>query len=457
MNQRMKAPAVVLLLVLIVAIMFSSLVLLKVEPHIPLFFCIMITSIFALVSGVKWKQIEKGLIAGIVNGIQPLMLLFMISFVIASWMMSGAVPTLLYYGMGFIKPEWFAISALFITILVSTFTGSSFTTASTVGVALMGIAHALGVNPGLAAGAIVCGACFGDKMSPLSDSTNLASGTIGVNLFNHIRHMMWTTVPALIITAIIFVFVGHHSSGASLDQLTEMKRVLGSHFTITLWTLLSPLCVMILAFRKVSIIPTLMIGVVTAIVTTFFVNDTLTLSQIINTLQNGLQMKTGNVAVDAIINKGGLLPMMWSVSLIMIALALGGLLQSLGLLDLLLKSAGGAMKKTGHLIAMTAATGLGVNLLTGEMYLSILLPGQSFKKYYEQHNVSLLNLSRTMEDAGTLINPLVPWSVSGAFFAATLGVSALDYIPFAFLLYLSPLFTLIYGYTGIGLASNEKK
>lgn len=457
MNHKIKTPAVILLFLFIVLTMFTSLVVLKVEPHIPLFFCIIITGIFAFIWGADWKTIEKGLVSGIVSGVQPLLLLIMISFVIASWMMSGAVPTLLFYGMDFIQPEWFALSALFITILVSTFTGSSFTTASTVGVALMGIAHVLNVNPGLAAGAIVCGACFGDKMSPLSDSTNLASGSIGVNLFEHIRHMMWTTVPALIITAIIFFFAGHETGGASIAQLAEMKKTLGDHFEITPITLISPLLVMIMAFRKLPIMPTLLTGVVTAIITAFLLNSDLTLAQMINTLENGLNMKTGNEAVDAIVNKGGLLPMMWSVSLIMIALSLGGLIQQLGLIDVLLRSFERALKKTGHLIAATAATGAGVNLLTGEMYLSILLPGQAFKKHYEENGVPLKNLTRTMEDAGTLINPLVPWSVSGAFFAATLGVSALDYIPYAFLLYLSPIFTLIYGYTGIGLGNKKTK
>lgn len=208
MNSKVKLPGVILLFLFIVVTMFTSMVFVKVEPHIPLFLCVVLTGIFALFWGADWKQIERGLIAGVVSGIQPLLLLMMIGLVIASWMISGAVPTLLFYGMDFIQPEWFALSALFITILVSTFTGSSFTTASTVGVALMGIAHVLNVNPGLAAGAIICGACFGDKMSPLSDSTNLASGTVGVNLFEHIRHMMWTTVPALVITAVIFFLLG---------------------------------------------------------------------------------------------------------------------------------------------------------------------------------------------------------------------------------------------------------
>ncbi|MCQ6267484.1 Na+/H+ antiporter NhaC [Fictibacillus sp. WQ 8-8] len=455
MNSKIKPSGVILLFLLIVATMFTSLVVLKVEPHIPLFFCVILTGIFAVFWGTDWKTIEKGLISGVVSGIQPLLLLIMISFVIASWMMSGSVPTLLFYGMNIIQPEWFALSALFITILVSTFTGSSFTTASTVGVALMGIAHVLNVNPGLAAGAIVCGACFGDKMSPLSDSTNLASGTVGVNLFEHIRHMMWTTVPALIITAVIFFFAGHQPSGTSIAQLAEMKKTLGEHFTITPFTLISPLIVMVMAFRKMPIIPTLLTGVVTAVLTTLFLNPAFTIAHMINALENGLNMKTGSDAVDAIVNKGGLIPMMWSVSLIIIALSLGGLLQELGIIDIMIRSFENSLKKTGHLIAATAASGLGVNLLTGEMYLSIILPGQAFKKHYEKNGVPLINLTRTMEDAGTLINPLIPWSVSGAFFAATLGVSALDYIPFAFLLYLSPLFTLFYGYTGIGLAKKK--
>ncbi|MFC7373563.1 Na+/H+ antiporter NhaC [Fictibacillus iocasae] len=457
MNSRISAPGLIAVLFLLFGIMFSSLVLLKVEPHVPLMICVIVLGAFGMMSGAGWKTIEKGLIQGITSGLSPMLILLVIGFVISSWMMSGTVPTLLYYGMDYIQPEWFALSALFITILVSTFTGSSFTTIGTVGVALMGIGHVMGVNPGIAAGAIVCGACFGDKMSPLSDSTNLAPGITGVNMFTHIRHMMWTTIPALFITAVVFFFIGKEDVAGNAAELENIRQTLKTQFPISGLTLISPLAVMILAFMRKPIVPTLLAGVALSTITAFVLVPDLTLAKAVNVLQNGLQMQTGNAAVDSIVNKGGLIPMMWSISLIMIALSLGGLFQVLGIFERLINAIEHKLHKAGNLIAATVASSIGVNALTGEMYLSIMLPGQAFKQHYEKAGVPLKNLSRTLEDAGTLVNPLVPWSVSGAFIAATLNVPVLDYVPFAIMLWLSPLFALFFGYTGISLGLKKKQ
>ncbi|MFC0190257.1 Na+/H+ antiporter NhaC [Fictibacillus aquaticus] len=451
MNSKISAPGLIAVLFLLFGIMFSSLVLLKVEPHVPLMVCVIVLGAYGIICGADWKTIEKGLIQGITSGLQPVLILLVIGFVIASWMMSGTVPTLLYYGMDYIQPEWFALSALFITILVSTFTGSSFTTIGTVGVALMGIGQVMDVHPGIAAGAIVCGAFFGDKMSPLSDSTNLSPGIAGVNMFTHIRHMLWTTVPSLAITAVIFFFIGHENAAGNAAELEKIRQTLSSNFPVHPLTLLSPIAVMVLAFRRLPIVPTLLAGVALSIITAFVLVPDLTLAKVASVMQNGLQMQTGNSAVDSIVNKGGLIPMMWSISLIMIALSLGGLIQVLGIFELLLSAIQDKLHKAGNLIAATVASSVGINLLAGEMYLSIMLPGQAFKPQYEKAGVPLKNLSRTLEDAGTLVNPLVPWSVSGAFIAATLNVPVLDYLPFAFMLWLSPLFALFFGFSGIGL------
>ncbi|WNB91666.1 Na+/H+ antiporter NhaC [Bacillus sp. NEB1478] len=449
MKKQMTLPVALVIFTAIFAVMFTSLVYIKVEPHIPLLSSLILVSAIGAFFGAKWTTIEKGIINGIVSGLQPIFILLTVGLVIASWMLSGTVPTLLFYGMDIIQPEWFALSALFITILVSSFTGSSFTTVGTVGVALMGISHVLGVNPALAAGAIVSGACFGDKMSPLSDSTNFAPGIAGVNMFDHIRHMMWTTVPALILTAIAFYVLGGDGAGtANFKEIKEIQSVLSDQFPIHSLTLVSPLLVLILAFRKLPIMPVLLTGVLVSIAISFILIPDLTVQKVMNVMQNGLQIDTGNDAVNNIVNKGGLMSMMWSISLILIALALGGVIQALGLFELLFASVKNTTQKAGKLIVTTLASSVGVNLLAGEMYLSILLPGQALKDAYEKSGVPLKNLSRTLEDGGTLVNPLVPWSVSGAFFASTLGVSVLEYIPFALFLWLSPMFTLVLAYTG---------
>lgn len=455
MKRQMTLPVALVLFTAIFAVMFTSLVYIKVEPHIPLLACLVLLGAVGAAFGASWKTIEKGILNGIISGLQPIMILLTVGLVIASWMLSGTVPTLLFYGMDVIQPEWFAVSALFITVIVSTFTGSSFTTVGTVGVALMGISHVLGVNPALAAGAIVSGACFGDKMSPLSDSTNFAPGVVGVNMFEHIRHMMWTTVPAVILTAIAFFFLGGSGGNANLQEIKEIQSVLSSEFPIHALTLVSPIVVLVLAFRKLPIIPILLAGVIVSIAVGFFLVPDLTLQKVMNVMQNGLQTETGNATVDSIVNKGGLMAMMWSISLVLVALGLGGVIQALGMFDLLFGAVKDTTQKAGKLIATTLASSVGINLLAGEMYLSILLPAQALKDAYVKSGVPLKNLSRTVEDGGTLVNPLVPWSVSGAFFASTLGVSVVEYIPFALFLWLSPMFTLLLAFTGWGIGQNK--
>lgn len=456
----MTLPLALVLFAVIFAVMFTSLVFIKVEPHIPLMACLVLIGTIGAAYGASWKTIEKGMLNGVIAGLQPIMILLTVGLVMASWMLSGTVPTLLFYGMDIIQPEWFAVSALVITIIVSSFTGSSFTTIGTVGVALMGIGHVLEVNPALAAGAIISGACFGDKMSPLSDSTNFAPGVVGVNMFDHIRHMMWSTGPAILLTAAAFFILGGGNAGASnFKEIQEIQSVLSSEFPIHVLTLVSPVVVLILAYRKLPIIPILLVGVVVSTAISFFLVPDLSMQKVINVLQNGLQMNTGNEAVDNIVNQGGLLAMMWSISLVLIALGLGGVIQALGLFDLLFAAVKNSTQKAGKLIATTLASSIGINLLAGEMYLSILLPAQALKDVYVKSGVPLKNLSRTIEDGGTLFNPLVPWSVSGAFFASTLGISVIEYIPYAIFLWLSPMFTLLLAYTGwsIGQKKSDKQ
>ncbi|MFE1245944.1 Na+/H+ antiporter NhaC [Fictibacillus sp. NPDC058756] len=458
MKKQISLQIALVLFAAIFAVMFTSLVFIKVEPHIPLLVCLVLLSAVGAAFGASWKTLEKGMFNGIIAGLQPIMILLTVGLVIASWMLSGTVPTLLFYGMDIIQPEWFAVSALLITVIVSSFTGSSFTTVGTVGVALMGIGHVLGVNPALAAGAVVSGACFGDKMSPLSDSTNFAPGVVGVNMFEHIRHMMWTTVPAFILTAVAFFVLGGKGTGAAnFEEIQQIQSVLSNEFPIHAVTLISPIVVLVLAFRKLPIIPILLAVVVVSIAVSFFLVPDLTVQKVMNVMQNGLQMETGNATVDSIVNKGGLLSIMWSISLVLIALGLGGVIQALGLFDLLFGAVKDTAQKAGKLIATTLASSVGINLLAGEMYLSILLPGQALKDAYVKSGVPLKNLSRTVEDGGTLVNPLVPWSVSGAFFASTLGVSVIEYIPYALFLWLSPMFTLLLAYTGWSIGQKKSQ
>ncbi|MBN8208280.1 Na+/H+ antiporter NhaC [Bacillus sp. NTK071] len=432
---------------LLMSWMLFSIIILKVEPHMPLLAGIVGMGLLGLLLGMKWERIEKGLLESITTGLKPILILFIVGMMISVWMQSGTVPTLLYGGLQFIQPEWFLISALIVTIIVSSFTGSSFTTIGTIGIAMMGIGSAMGVNPALAAGAVISGACFGDKMSPLSDTTNFAPAVAKVDLFTHIRHMMRTTIPAIIVTVIFFFMMSKNlSTSVNPEDMQNAIKVLRSEFNLSIWTLIPPLIVLVLAVRRVPVLLTLFAGLLAGIVVAVLTQSVYSATSILSTMQNGFVSETSSDLVNGIINRGGLQSMMWSVSLIVLALALGGVLQVMGIIQSLMSGLTKLLSRRGHLISATAGSSIGVNLLTGEQYLSILLPGQTFGPFYDKAGVDRKYLSRTLEDAGTLVNPLIPWGVSGAFFAETLGVSVLSYLPFAIFLWLSPLFTIILGY-----------
>ncbi|WP_066172366.1 Na+/H+ antiporter NhaC [Bacillus marinisedimentorum] len=457
MHEKMTTKKAVLLLALLMSLIFSGIFLLKLEPHIPLAAAVAVLAAAGLFLGIPREKMRQGMINGIMAGLMPIIILGLIGMIIGAWMISGTVPVLLSAGFEILHPSWFLISALFISILVSTFTGSAFTTVGTVGVALLGIAAVLGIEPALAAGAVISGAAFGDKMSPLSDTTNFASGIAGVDLNEHIRHMLWTTLPALIITAGFFAVIGDHSgAGAGLQNIKAASAALGEHFNLSYWALLSPFLVMVMAMRRVPSITVLLTGVGTALLTAFFLQQS-SLTEAFAVLQHGYEADTGNQIIDGIVNRGGLQSMMWPISLIMIALAFGGMLQEMGVIEKAMAGAASKMKRDGDLITATAASSVGVNLVTGEQYLSILLPGQTFQPLFAERGVAEKNLSRTLEDAGTLINPLIPWGVSGAFFASTLGVPVAAYAPFAVFLYLSPVFSIILGYSGFGLPKTSTR
>ncbi|MGM0876840.1 MAG: Na+/H+ antiporter NhaC [Bacillota bacterium] len=436
----------VFILLLILAIIFTSLFVFKTEPHFALLNCLVVVAFLGLIKRYPWKELETGMIKGIQSGIQPIIVLALIGILIGAWMSSGTIPTVMFYALTIINPSYLLITSLFSCMVISSLVGSSFTTVSTVGVALMGAGIAIGLPVPWVAGAIISGACFGDKMSPMSDTTNFASGVSSVELFTHIRHMTKTTIPSILITTILFFILGRMTPihSASLTEMTHMMNIIENHVQISSLTLLSPLLVIVLAIRKVPIIPALIVGIITAGITAVGLQG-LTFGEFLHVLQNGTSFTIENEQVVNMMNRGGLQSMMWSISLILIAFAFGGLLDALNIIPALLIGLIERVKTKGQLILSTAASSFGVNLLTGEQYLSILIPGQSFKGLYDKMNLERKYMSRTLEDAGTLINPLIPWGVSGAFFAQTLGVPVIEFLPFAFFLYLSPLFSILFG------------
>ncbi|MEK4879765.1 MULTISPECIES: Na+/H+ antiporter NhaC [Paenibacillus] len=443
MDRQLSFSKSMIIIAFIFALLFVSIFLLKAEPHIPLLATTVGTAVLLGLFGVSWKDIEAAIIKGIQTAIMPILILMLIGVLIAVWMMSGTVPTLLFYGMDYINPNYFAVSALYVTIVVSMFTGSSFTTVSTIGVALMGIALTTGISPTLAAGAIICGACFGDKMSPLSDTTNFAPAVVGISLFTHIRNMMYTTIPALIITTVFFLFAPK-ADAIDLSSIQGIKFALQDGFHIHWLTLISPLAVIICSIKRIPILPTLMVGIVTGLLVTAIIQQQAEIGVWFSVMQNGYESTIANESVASIVNRGGMQSMMSSVSLILIALSLGGLIQHCGVIEAFFRKIIQPLKNKSSIVLMSGASSIAVNGMTGEQYLSILLPGQMFKDEYNRRGIPAKTLSRTLEDCGTLVNPLIPWGVSGAFFAATLGVPVIEYIPYATLLWLSPFITFAY-------------
>lgn len=428
------------LFILVMAWLLFTILIWKSEPHIPLIVATIVTASGLMLFGQSWSQVEKSLIKGIQASVQPTLLLILIGILIAAWMMSGTVPTLLLYGTEWFQPQWFALSAMLLTMIVSMFVGSSITTVGTFGVALVGMASSMGLNPALIAGAVVSGACFGDKMSPLSDTTNFAAAIARVRMNDHIRNMTKTTVPAFLMTCAAFLIWGR-SEQVDLSQLDTMKQAINDSFHISPIALLPLPLVIIAAFKRVPIAWTLLIGIGSGLLISGFVQGNWDVQQWMNFMQYGYQSDIANESVARIVNRGGLLSMLGSITLIGIAFAFGGLLQHGGVIKALFNRMIQPIKRKESLVVSTGLSSIGVNLVTGEQYMSILLPGQMFQQEYERRGIPRLTLSRTLEDCGTLINPLIPWGVSGAMMTSALGISVMEYAPFAFFLWISPLCT----------------
>lgn len=430
----------------LLALMFLA----KATPHMAIFGTMVLIGGYAYYRTRDFKRIEAAMISGIREAIMPVLILLLIGMLIGVWQMSGTVATILSIGLDTISAQWFLPSVLLITMIVSSFTGSAFTTVGTVGVALFGIGMALGISPALAAGAIVSGALFGDKMSPLSDTTNFAPAVAGVKLFDHIRFMMGTTVPAILITLVLFTLLGRSGQAADTTQIAEAQAALAGRFKLSWLTLLAPVLVAVLAFRRMPVLPTMLVGMFAGVLTAGFVQGNWNVTNWFGVMQAGFKSGVENETIAAVLDRGGLESMLWSVSLVLIALAFGGLLRELGVFQAIVDALLERLKSPGSSVLSVVLSSIGVNLLAGEQYLSILLPGQAFKQGFIDRGIDPRYLSRALEDGGTVINPLIPWGVSGAFFAATLGVPVLEYAPFAFFLWLSPIFSIILGYVKLG-------
>ena len=430
------------------------------DPHIPLILAAAVASTVGLFLGNSWKKIESGIVEGISVGMKAILILCVIGVMIGTWIASGIVPIMIYYGLQILHPSIFLVAACLICCVVSVATGSSWTTVSTVGIALIGVAKGLGVPLPMAAGAIISGSYFGDKMSPLSDSTNLAPAVAGAELFEHIRHMLFTTVPALAIALLLYGILGWRgfAGEASAESMDAMLSALDGSFDLNPLLLLPPLLIVIVVVWRIPALPSLLgAAVLGGVLAVGFQN--VSLKEILDIAQSGYTSATGNAAVDPLLHRGGLDSMMYTVSLILCALTFGGVMERCGFLRAIAGAILRLARSTGSLVAATVGTCVGMNVASADQYLSIIVPGRMYREDYERKGLHAKNLSRTLEDAGTLSSPLIYWNSCGMYMKETLMVSPLAYLPYCFLNLFTPLIAIALAYTGWGIAKihEEKK
>lgn len=432
---------------LVILTMGISISVLKATPHIPILLVISLLIAYGLIKKVSFRDLEEGMIAGASAGLGAVFIFFFIGILISSWMMGGTIPTLIYIGFSTVSPSFYFAIVFLVCSIVGIAVGSSLTTVATVGVAFIGIASAMDISLAITAGAIVSGAFFGDKMSPLSDTTNLASGTVGVDLFEHIKNMGWTTIPAFVISFVLYAIISPTGADASFETVELFKEGLLATGLVHWYTLLPLVVLVILTLYKAPALITLaivsIIGVGLA-----YVSEPLALSSVFDMLFNGYKSSTGIEEVDALLTRGGMNSMLGTIALVLLALTMGGLLFTLGIIQSLLAKVESLFTSAGSVITGAAVTGIGVNTLIGEQYLSILLTGEAFKAQFAKVGLAPKNLSRVMEDAGTVVNPLVPWSVCGIFIASVLNIPTMTYLPFTFFCLLGPILTIAFGWSG---------
>lgn len=431
--------------------LIGSLVEAGLSPHIPLIFGTVICGLLSLRLGFDWNEMQRGITAGIMVALPACLILLVIGMLIATWIASGIVPTMIYFGLKLIAPGVFLPATCIICALVSLSTGSSWSTAGTVGIALIGVGQGLGFSLPLVAGAIISGAYFGDKMSPLSDTTNLAPGVAGTDLFTHVRHMLFTTGPSLVIALILYTVIGLRHDGASsvsLQSIDVILETLQTNYVVSAWLLVPPLLVIAMVVFRLPALPALLLGAVIGGVIALVAQHA-SLASVLEVAQNGYVSETGVPAADELLSRGGMDSMLSTVALIICALAFGGIMERTGMLAVI---AGAILKRvhsTGSLVTATIGTSIGMNFIAPDQYLSVVVPGRMYREAFHRQGLDPRNLSRCLEDGGTLTSALVPWNTCGAYMWATLGVFPFAYLPFAFLNLINPVISIFYGYTGI--------
>ncbi|WP_251129942.1 Na+/H+ antiporter NhaC [Exiguobacterium sp. s57] len=445
----MKLGWALLPLSVMIVVMLISIVQLGQGPHIPLIVGTAVASIVAWRHGFKWKEIEEMMYKGIRLALPAVVIIILVGLTIGAWIGGGIVATMIYFGLKIISPAYFLLTICLICAVVALSIGSSWSTMGTIGVAGMGIGLSMGIPAPMVAGAVISGAYFGDKMSPLSDTTNLAAGLTKTNLFVHIRHMLYTTIPGLIIALGVYAWLGRRFADSTTDssEITQTLTILEDSFVISPWLLIVPLAVILLVAKKVPAIPALVVGIALGFLAQVFIQGG-TLADSVGALQSGYVIDTGNELVDNLFSRGGLDAMMYTVSMTIVAMTFGGILEYSGMLQSIMNQILKLAKTAGSLIASTILAGIATNATCSEQYISIVVPSRMFAGAYEKMGLQSKNLSRALEDGGTLTSVFIPWNTCGVFILGTLGVGAFEYAPYAVLNFIVPVISILYAFTG---------
>lgn len=447
-------PVIVLMCLLAYNIFFADGVLLGEYSNQ---FILLLASFVALLIGVKNKVSLRKMGIEVLQNFKsvfvPILILFLVGALAGTWLISGVIPAMVYYGLQMLNPSIFLPASVLISAIISIATGSSWTTSATVGIALVGIGSALGIAPGMVAGAVISGAYFGDKMSPLSDTTNLAAAMAGTDLFTHIKYMTFTTVPTLLITLVIFTGLSLNIDSTGEADLTSLLGVIETTFQITPWLFFVPVAVVVLILLKTKPLIALLSGVFLAILfSVLFQSNVIeglsrsSFQTIVQAVFADIQIRTENETLNELFSSGGMLGMVWTILLILSAMVFGGVMDAIDALSVITKALLKMTNSVFGLFASTVASCVGLNIIASDQYLAIVIPGKMFQKAYEDKGLAPENLSRTLEDSGTVTSVLIPWNTCGAYQSKVLLGQAgdLSFIPYAFFNILSPITTLVY-------------
>ncbi|MDR5659638.1 Na+/H+ antiporter NhaC [Serpentinicella sp. ANB-PHB4] len=434
-----------------------SVFLYDTEPHSSLILGTITVAAIGYYYNHSWDQIEKSIVSSISRAISAIIILLIIGMLIGTWIASGVVPALMYYGFYVFSETWFLPSILVLCSFISVVTGSSWTTAGTIGVAAIGIGQGLGIPAHIIAGAVVSGAFFGDKLSPLSDSTNLTPSLLKVDLYEHIKHMLYTTVPSFVIALILYAIIGiFFIEGGNGIDVSDYQSAIAENFRLSYWLIIPPAAVVTLILFKVPAIPSLAVGVLLGSMVQIIAQGS-NLGEVFETLYHGVEISTGWDEMDELLSRGGMSSMYSVVALAIVALPFGGLMNDTGMLSAIVSKMTAFLNTRGPLVLTTALTSIFINIFGANQYLAVILPGQMYEEHYKKLDLHNKNLTRALEGGGTLTAPLIPWNSSGAFMLSVLAVDPLKYAPYAFVCWLTFIVATAFAYFNVTMEKQSPK